>query len=116
MKPHSQKFLQKRRFAMVLPVLVLPFLTMMFWSLGGGQGSLEDVKSKEEAGLNLTLPDANFNGERPTKLELYNKAERDSLKVEEERKNDPYFDLAMLNDPQEEQPKQERTTRQFRNP
>ncbi len=98
MKPHSQKFLQKRRFAMVLPVLVLPFLTTIFWTLGGGQGSPAEAMSSEKAGLNLQLPDAHFNNEALNKLALYEKAKRDSLKFKEERDNDPYFNLATLED------------------
>ncbi len=98
MKPHSQKFLQKRRFIMVLPLLVLPFLTIIFWSLGGGQGSPVQAMTKEKTGLNLELPDAHFNTEEWNKLSLYEIAERDSLKFKEESKNDPYFTLSTLDD------------------
>lgn len=63
MKSHSQKFLQQRRFAMVLPMLVLPFIAMIFWALGGGQGSPAQTSSKEKTGLNTQLPEAHFNGE-----------------------------------------------------
>jgi conjugative transposon TraM protein len=111
MKPHSQKFLEKKKFVMVLPLLVLPFLTMIFWALGGGQGSPAQPMATEKTGLNLELPNAHFNTEEWNKLSLYEKAERDSLKFEEEGKNDPYFNLATLedqnsNDDQEVQPKQ----------
>ena len=106
MKPHSQKFLQKRRFVMALPLLVLPFLTMIFWTLGGGQGSPAQAMSAEKTGLNLVLPDAHFNTEDGNKLTVYEKAKRDSLKFEEEVKNDPYFALASLED-QSPQDKQE---------
>lgn len=98
MKPHSQKFLQKRKFVMVLPLLALPFLMMIFWALGGGQGSPAQAMTTEKTGLNLELPDAHFNTEEWNKLSLYEKAERDSLKFEEESKNDPYFSLATLED------------------
>src|SRR5437870_11594067 len=107
MKTHSQKFLQKRKFAMVLPVLVLPFITMLFWALGGGQGSPEE-KSLEKTELNLELPDPHFNDEEWNKLALYEQAERDSLKYAEEKKNDPYFDFILDTaqvQEQQEQPK-----------
>ncbi len=107
MKPHSQKFLQKRRFAMVLPVLVLPFLTTIFWTLGGGQGSPAQAMTSEKAGFNLILPDAHFNNEELNKLALYEKAERDSLKFKEERDNDPYFNLATLEDQSTQEIQQE---------
>lgn len=94
MKPHSEKFLQKRRFFMVLPLLVLPFVTMIFWALGGGQGTSAQAHTVSHTGLNLSLPDAYF-GEMEIwdKLALYEMAERDSAKYEEARESDPYFDL-----------------------
>ena len=94
MKPHSEKFLQKRRFFMVLPLLVLPFVTMIFWALGGGQGTAAQAHTAPQTGLNLSLPDAHF-GEKEIwdKLALYEMAERDSAKYEEARESDPYFDL-----------------------
>src|SRR5882672_9559751 len=114
MKTHTQKFLQKRKFAMVMPVLALPFVTMIFWSLGGGQGVSFVTGFAETTGLNLQLPDAHFGEEEWNKLALYEKAERDSLKFNEERQNDPYFKLEPLEDEQtqEEQqlPSQQTTT------
>jgi conjugative transposon TraM protein len=104
---HSQKFLQQRKFAMVLPVLVLPFITIIFWVLGGGQESPVEAKSIEKTGLNLELPDAHFNNEEWNKLALYELAERDSLKFEEERKNDPYFKLASIGEEPTQKEQQE---------
>jgi hypothetical protein len=75
MKPHSQKFLQQRRFYMVLPLLVLPFITMIFWALGGGQGT--QVQAQEiKSGLNMELPGAHFDKEDElwNKFELYEQA------------------------------------------
>lgn len=97
MKPHTQKFLQQRRFYMVLPLLALPFITMIFWALGGGQGTT--VQAKEiQTGLNLSLPGAHFDREDELwdKFSLYEQAKRDSLHYEEARRNDPYYEVAML--------------------
>lgn len=97
MKPHSQKFLQQRRFYMVLPLLVLPFITMIFWALGGGQGTT--IQAQEiKTGLNMELPGAHFDKEDElwNKFELYEQAKRDSLKYEEARRNDPYYVVSML--------------------
>jgi hypothetical protein len=33
----SAKFLRKRKMMLVLPALVLPFITMAFWAMGGGK-------------------------------------------------------------------------------
>ncbi len=97
MKPHSQKFLQQRRFYMVLPLLVLPFITMIFWALGGGEGT--QVQAQEiRSGLNMELPGAHFEKEDELwdKFTLYEQAKRDSLKYEEARRNDPYYVVSTL--------------------
>lgn len=97
MKPLSQKFIQKRRFLMALPVLILPFLTMFFWALGGGAGD-NGVKTKDMKGLNPSLPSAQFDDEANAwdKLSLYQKARRDSLKMGQAKRSDPYFKLSTL--------------------
>lgn len=97
MKPHSQKFIQKRKFYVMLPVLVIPFLTMFFWALGGGQGVV-NAKESRSIGLNLTLPEPKFGDETNAwdKLSLYQKARRDSLKANQAKKADPYFRLSTL--------------------
>src|SRR5690606_37737042 len=102
MKPHSQKFLQRRKFLMVMPLLVLPFLTMMFWALGGGQGTSVNAMTTDKSGLKSTLPDAHFDGDEIwDKLSLYEIAERDSAKFEQARESDPYFDLIAFENQQD---------------
>jgi conjugative transposon TraM protein len=98
MKPHTKQFLQKRRFIMVLPVLVTPFLILIFWALGGGQGTATYGMETKKAGLNLELPNAQFkeNNSAWDKLSLYQKAQRDSIKFSEAKRNDPYFKLPPL--------------------
>lgn len=94
MKPHTPQFLQKRKFYMALPVLALPFITLIFWSLGGGQGSSVQAQPVDSVGLNFNLPDAHFaEKEIWDKLALYEMADRDSNEFEEARESDPYFDL-----------------------
>lgn len=88
---HSAKFLQKRRLFTVLPLLVLPFVTMFFWALG-----LAKTESPQAAagpqGFNFNLPDANLENKDPLdKLGFYEKAHRDSLRLAELMKNDPYY-------------------------
>jgi len=105
---HSQKILQRRKLLMVLPLLVLPFITMMFWALGGGQGSPVQARSLETEGLNLELPDAKFHDKEVwDKLSLYEIAERDSAKFEDARESDPYFDLVTFQSLQEKHAKTE---------
>jgi conjugative transposon TraM protein len=83
---------------MVLPILVTPFLTMIFWALGGGQGTATYGMETKKAGLNLELPNAQFqdDGNDWDKLSLYQKAQRDSIKYNEAKRNDPYFRLPPL--------------------
>lgn len=81
---------------MAAPILVLPFLTALFWALGGGQGLASEVSPDRTAGLNFEIPAAHFSEEELDKLSLYEKARRDSLKFREARDNDPYFKLDEL--------------------
>ncbi len=84
------KTVKQRKLLLVLPLLVIPFLTMAFWALGGGRGKKEvDVTDK---GLNLDLPDANLKADKLVdKLGFYEQADKDSLKMEEWMRSDPYF-------------------------
>jgi conjugative transposon TraM protein len=87
----SQAFLRKRKMMLVLPILVIPFLTMAFWALGGGKGNAgkTDIQT---AGLNLNLPDAKLkNDDDENKLSFYEKAEKDSIKLMEQMRNDPLY-------------------------
>jgi len=91
MKQHSQKFLRKRKLLIVMPLLVLPFVTLLFWALGGGKvGNANEQQAQE--GLNMQLPDASFKEDKTLdKLSYYEKASSDSAKVYELMKNDPYY-------------------------
>lgn len=93
MRPHSPQSLQKRKFFLVLPLLVLPFITLMFWALGGGKVS--DAQAQQQTakgGLNVELPDAYLKDDKTLdKLSYYEKAASDSAKLEEQMKNDPYY-------------------------
>ncbi len=87
----SQAFLRKRKMMLVLPLLVIPFLTMAFWALGGGQGK-ELATTVKQQGLNLNLPDAKMKDENlADKLSFYDKADKDSAKLEEWMRTDPYY-------------------------
>lgn len=64
---------------------------MAFWVLGGGKGN-ESVIANEQKGLNLNLPDAKMKDENLTdKLSFYDKADKDSAKLEEWMRTDPYY-------------------------
>lgn len=83
---------RQRQFMLALPVLVLPFLTMLFWVLGGGKTDTVQAGEQKQAGFNLSLPDASFKENKPmTKMSYYEKAQQDSAKFRELVKNDPNY-------------------------
>lgn len=89
---HSTKYAKQRKFLMVLPLLVLPFLTMMFWALGGGKGEGATANAGLHPGINLKLPDAKLKDDKTlNKLSFYHQAALDSAKVRAAEKLDPYW-------------------------
>jgi len=95
---HSAKFLRQRKMMLVLPVLIIPFVTMGFWALGGGQGQTKNNLADNNKGLNLQLPDANLKDDKNAdKLSFYNEADADSLKRDELLRNDPYYKDSIIN-------------------
>ncbi len=87
---HSEQFLKRRKFLTFLPLLVLPFVTVVFWILGGGQGKVTVVTNK--TGLNLQLPDANIKNASPLdKMRFYQAADADSVKRMQQKAIDPNY-------------------------
>lgn len=87
----SPTFLRKRKMLLLLPVMVLPFLTMGFWALGGGQGT-ELATADQKQGLNVQLPSPFLKEESgKNKLSFYEQAERDSVRLVELMRSDPYY-------------------------
>ena len=84
------KNVKRRKMLLMLPILVIPFLTLGFWALGGGRTS--KASSVIGKGLNLALPDARLKEDKLLdKLDFYDKSDSDSLKMEELMRNDPYY-------------------------
>jgi len=92
-KTNSPHFLQQRKFFMVLPLLVLPFITLIFWILDGGKSNNTQAQPQTiRKGLNLELPAAYLKEDKSlNKLSYYEKAASDSAKLEKLIKNDPYY-------------------------
>ena len=81
---------KQRRFLLVFPVLILPFLTFLLWALGIVGGS--EVKAAATGGLNSQLPDAKLaDNKNWNKLSFYEQADKDSAKRSEAAKDDPFF-------------------------
>lgn len=85
-----EKSKRKQRFLLVLPVIVVPFATLIFWLLGGGS---KDIFAKEpnEVGLRSELPDAKITKEPVDKMDFYKIAEQDSIDKIRNQKSDPYL-------------------------
>lgn len=91
-KTQSPKMLRQRKFLLVLPLLVLPFMTLMFWSLGGGKIENTEAQPLTNKGFNMDLPDAYLKDDKPLdKMSYYDKAASDSSKLRELMKNDPNY-------------------------
>ncbi len=72
---HSAKFLRRRKMLLVLPLMVIPFITLAFWAMGGGKGTADKIQSNTNAGLNLQLPNANLKDDKnEDKLSFYKEA------------------------------------------
>ncbi|MBS7230959.1 conjugative transposon protein TraM [Flavobacterium psychroterrae] len=91
-KTLSPKQLKRRRLLFMLPLLTLPFLTMLFWTLGGGTPTIAAIQNKEQKGFNFELPLPKFKEDDALdKMSYYDKAATDSLKLLEEIKKDPNY-------------------------
>jgi len=91
-KTESLKMQRQRKMLMVLPLLVLPFITALFWILGGGKMDAATLEAVEKTGFNTKLPDAN--GREALfldKMKYYEQAAIDSVKLDELIKNDPNY-------------------------
>ncbi len=90
MNMHSISFRRERRLYAVLPLLVIPCVTFIFWVLGGGSADQATVQT-EGAGLNTSLPEPFLRDGPSDKLAFYEKADRDSAALRELQRADPYY-------------------------
>ncbi|ANI90112.1 conjugative transposon protein TraM [Arachidicoccus ginsenosidimutans] len=74
---------RQRRFLLVLPVIIVPFLTFFLWSVGiVGKADAKTIKNNKQTGFNVHLPvatqakDSNWN-----KMQYYAQADKDSAKL-----------------------------------
>ena len=81
---------KKRIFLLLLPAVIIPFLTLLLWSLGilGSNASIASTTG----GLNTQLPDAKLKENKTwNKLSFYEQADKDSLRFQDELKSDPSY-------------------------
>lgn len=88
----SLKVLKQRKMLLVLPILALPFITALFWALGGGKMDAANSTTLQQKGFNLKLPNANLKEGLPLdKMNYYDLAALDSAKLDELIKKDPNY-------------------------
>lgn len=84
---------RKRKFLLVLPLLVFPFLTFLLWSVGllsSGESNAQGVSTVQH-GFNMHLPDAKPKDHKSwNKLDYYSQADQDSAKLKEALQRDWY--------------------------
>lgn len=89
--PLTIKQRRHRRFLLALPLLTFPFITLLFWALGGGQVPKSYAKPPTK-GLNSTLPLVYMDSEAPlSKMDYYERAQAEARQLEELIRNDPNY-------------------------
>lgn len=81
---------RQRKLLWMLPILAVPFLTLLFWAMGGGTSSIAEKPSTEK-GLNQSLPETAIPESGLSKLNYYERADEDSSRQENLKSKDPYF-------------------------
>lgn len=83
---------KKRKMLLMLPLIILPFISILFYTLGGGKMSTDTAGNKIKKGFNFSLPIPKFKEDSSlNKMSYYDKAAVDSIKLQEQIKNDPNY-------------------------
>ncbi len=91
--------IRQGRFMLMLPLLTLPFLTLMFWALGGGKVEEAEALDVPRAGINVNLPGASLKDRKAMdKMSYYNQARQDSVRLRELIKSDPNYKTERLHE------------------
>jgi len=79
MPQQSTEFRKKRKFFLLIPLLILPFLTMAFWALGGGKATKPTSNTAMTKGFDTALPPAQFkDNKKQDKMDIYQAAGKDT--------------------------------------
>ncbi|WP_289058409.1 conjugative transposon protein TraM [uncultured Flavobacterium sp.] len=91
-KTISIKEAKKRKMLLILPIITLPFITILFYTLGGGRMEAATAENEIKKGFNFKLPLPNLK-EDPSldKMSYYDQAAVDSIKLQEQIKKDPNY-------------------------
>ncbi|MES2005579.1 MAG: conjugative transposon protein TraM [Bacteroidota bacterium] len=81
------------KFYLFLPILAIPFISVAFACMGGGK--IKTDHSVQRGGMNTRLPDAQIaKDSAKDKMSFYAQAVSDSVRHEQQLKNDPYTNRA----------------------
>jgi len=85
----SIQYLRKRKFLLVLPLIIFAFVTLGFYAMGGGKKSAATGSANLNPGLNTSLPLAKFDKhEKPKdKMSFYAQASLDSERQQSNNNN-----------------------------
>lgn len=100
----QEKKAKDRKFMVALPLLALPFLTVMFWAMGGGTGVAGEEVNNLQTFLNPDLPSGKADDSPRDKLSYYELAEKDSAELLELIKRDPNYQHDILDSPYTDDP------------
>lgn len=82
---------KQRKFLLMLPIIILPFLIFLSWSLGVGKEDPAPLSNDMGQGLLSSLPELGEQKKNElSKLDQYDLAQRDAQKLQELIRNDPY--------------------------
>ncbi|WJS93406.1 conjugative transposon protein TraM [Flavobacterium johnsoniae] len=88
----SLKESKRRKMLLVLPLITLPFITILFYILGGGRMEVGTAKREIKKGFNFNLPIPKFKEDASLdKMSYYDQAAVDSIKLLEQIKKDPNY-------------------------
>jgi conjugative transposon TraM protein len=91
-KTISLRASKRRQMLLVLPIIILPFITLLFYILGGGTMEATGAANKIKKGFNFTLPIPKFKEDSSLdKMSYYDQAAVDSVKLQEQIKKDPNY-------------------------
>ena len=90
---------QTKRSLLFLPVIILPFITLLFWGLGGGKGSELNAQTTKKH-LSSSLPSVDLSAEKGfDKMNYYDKASEDSSRYKAFNKDKSYWEKNYLGEP-----------------
>lgn len=100
----SLKESKRRKMLLVLPLITLPFISILFYTLGGGRMEADTTNNEAQKGFNFNLPIPKFKEDSSfDKMSYYDQAAVDSIKLLEQIKKDPnYLNQNIVEDPVED--------------